>query len=156
MPIKLNTPASEVDTSDPKFAPMLENLQANILKPHGRDNARHVFLRFTAPASAVKGWIRSTLMPMITTAENQLSTAPDTDGGLVTTFFLSAQGYRHLGFKTSGFASGTFRDGMKHQKDSLFDPLFDRDNKDPEPKKWEPGFQQEIHALIALADDRIG
>lgn len=153
MPVKLNTPASEVDVSDPRFALMLRNLQANILKPHGRDFARHVFLRFTAGPDEVKKWLRS-FVPQVTSAEQQFSVPPKTDGGLVTGFFLSAAGYEHLGFSTKGFASGAFRNGMKDQRDGLLDGLFDRDNKDPAPATWEPGFQGEIHALITLADDK--
>ncbi|HEX6369992.1 MAG TPA: hypothetical protein VF006_13815 [Longimicrobium sp.] len=153
MPVKLNTPASDVDVSDPKFALMLRNLQANILKPHGRDYARHVFLRFSAGPDAVKAWLKS-FEPQVTSAERQFNVLPNTDGGLVTGFFLSARGYRHLGFPLKGFASGAFRKGMKDQSDSIVKALFDRDNKDPRPGTWEPGFQGEIHALITLADDK--
>jgi Dyp-type peroxidase family len=152
MPVKLNTPASEVDDADPRYDVMLRNLQANILKPHGRNYARHVFLCFTAGPDEVKGWLRS-LEPQVTTARQQFDVPPKTDGGLVTGFFLSGVGYRHLGFSTKGFASGAFRKGMKDQSDSIFDGLFDRDNKDPAPATWEPGFQGEIHALVTLADD---
>jgi Dyp-type peroxidase family len=153
MPVKLSTPASEVDTSDPGFAQMLHNLQANILKPHGRDFARHIFLRFTAPPEQVKAWIRRFMVPRVTSAQQQLSVPNGVDGGVVGGFFLSAKGYEYLGFPISRFASGAFRKGMKDQRDGLLDGLFDRDNKDPHPGKWEPGFQGEIHALVTLADD---
>lgn len=154
MPVKLDTPASEFDDSAAEVQAMLGNLQANILKPHGRDYARHVFLRFTAPADAVKTWIRTRMVPEVTSAKKQFDVPPNTDGGVVLGLFLSAAGYRHLGFQTGGFASGAFRKGMKDQSDGLLDGLFDRDNKDPAPDRWEAPFQKEIHALVTVADDR--
>lgn len=155
MAIRLDTPAEDVDTSDPRFATMLANLQANILKPHGRDFARHVFLQFTGPAPAVRAWIHATVLPLVTTAQKQFSTPPKTDGGLVAGFFLSAKGYQYLGLKTGGFASGAFRKGMKDQHDSPFEPLLDTDNKDPAPDRWEAPYRHEIHALVTLADDHV-
>lgn len=153
MPVKLTTHASDVDVSAPQFAAMLRNLQANILKPHGRDFARHVFLRFRASPDGVRAWLREFVAPRVTSAQQQFSVPPNTDGGLVTGFFLSARGYEYLGFTLNGFASRAFRKGMKDQSDGLLDGLFDRDNKDPDPRSWEPGFQGEIHALLTLADD---
>ncbi|HEU4881628.1 MAG TPA: hypothetical protein VFT45_05265 [Longimicrobium sp.] len=153
MPVKLTTPASDVDVSDLKFDTMLRNLQANILKPHGRDYARHVFLRFTADRDRVKVWLRS-IVPQVTSAHQQFNVPPKTDGGLVTGLFLSAKGYQHLGFPLNGFASGAFRKGMKDQSDGILAGVFDRDNKDPSPGSWEPGFRGEIHALVTLADDK--
>jgi len=155
MPVKLDTPAEEFDTADPRLATMLGNLQANILKPHGRDFARHVFLRFTGSPSSVRAWIRSIVAPGVTTAAKQFGTPPGTDGGVVGGFFLSAKGYQFLGLKLSGFGSGVFRKGMKDQHDGLFEPLLDTDNKDPEPGRWEPPYRNEIHALATFADDDV-
>jgi deferrochelatase/peroxidase EfeB len=45
MPIKLDRPAKDVDIDSAEYRALLGNLQANILKPHGRDFARHVFVR---------------------------------------------------------------------------------------------------------------
>ena len=153
MPVKLTTPASDVDTADPQFATMLANLQANILKPHGRDFARHLFFSFTAPPDAVTAWLREVVVPLVTTAEQQFSVPQGKDGGLVGGFFLSARGYRYLDFPLNGFASDAFRKGMKDQDDGLLDEIFDRDNKDPDPERWEAGFRGDIHAMVALADD---
>src|SRR5947209_4716161 len=92
------------------FAPMLHNLQANILKPHGRNFARHVFLRFTGSPAAVKAWIRARTKdaPVVTRAESQYNQprgadGKTVDGGLVVGFYLSADGYRHLGLSVNGF-----------------------------------------------------
>ena len=103
MPIKLNDPAKNVDIDSAEYRTMLGNLQANILKSHGRDFARHIFLRFTAAPDPVKAWIRNTVAPRVTTAARQLETIAarheeaGVDGGTVGGFFLSAAGYAHLG-----------------------------------------------------------
>jgi len=154
MPVKLDTFADRVDPKDPALQTMLKNLQANILKPHGRDFARHLFLRFTGSPRDVKAWIREFVVPRITTAHRQFETSgPDVEGGLVCGFFLSASGYEYLGLDTQGFASDSFRKGMKDQENGLFSKLFDLDNEDPPVAEWEAPFRQDIHALLTLADD---
>jgi Dyp-type peroxidase family len=159
MPIKLDRPAKDVDIDSAEYQAMLGNLQANILKPHGRDFARHVFVRFTGQPAAVRAWIRGSVAPKVTTAARQLEQVRarregrSPDGGTVTGFFLSAAGYEHLGLDTDRFASDAFRKGMKDQDDPLLGGLLGGNNKDPKPSRWEPGFQGDIHALVTVADD---
>lgn len=150
MPVDLNSKPRDVDPENEPgrtmFGPMLRNLQANILKPHGRDFARHVFLRFTASPGRVKRWIREEVTPKVSRAESQynLERGPDgraVDGGLVIGFFLSADGYRHLGLAVNQF-DGIFREGMKRGG-----------GEDPRPETWEAPFRGEVHALVTLADD---
>jgi len=158
MPVNLNKPPKDVDITSAEYQMMLDNLQANILRAHGRNFARHVFVRFAAAPAAVKAWIRDSLGPTVTTAKAQFDQIarrrqePGFDGGLVTGFFLSAKGYTTLGYDTDHFASGTFRSGMKEQGDNFVEHILDTTNKDPHPDKWEAGFRSEIHALITLAD----
>jgi len=157
MTVKIDRPAKDVDITSPEYDGMLDKLQANILRPHGRNFARHIFLRFTAEPAAVKSWIRGRA-PSVTTAKEQLAQIArrrvdsDFNGGLVEGFFLSAKGYAFLGFDTEQFASSTFRKGMKNQSKNIKELILDTNNKDPEPSSWEPGFQQEISALITVAD----
>ena len=40
-----------------EYQTMLGNLQANILRAHGRNFARHIFVRFSDQSAAVKKWI---------------------------------------------------------------------------------------------------
>src|SRR6187431_1577537 len=156
MPVKLSTFADRVDPKDPELSAMLRNLQANILKPHGRDFARHLFLTFRAPPKQVRAWIKSEIVPRVTSALSQFATSGQgMDGGIVCGFFLSASGYERLGFETSGFASESFRKGMKDQDNGVFSKLLDLDNEDPPVASWEPSFQQEIHALVTFADDEL-
>jgi Dyp-type peroxidase family len=157
MPVNLDKPAKDVDITSTEYEAMLGNLQANILRAHGRNFARHIFLRFTAQQAAVKAWIRDSAGP-VTTAKEQFDQIarrradPSFNGGLVRGFFLSAKGYEFLGFDTDRFASGTFRKGMKDQNKDILENILDTNNKDPQPGTWEPGFQKEIHALITVAD----
>jgi Dyp-type peroxidase family len=156
MPVKLSTFADRVDPKDPALSTMLKNLQANILKPHGRDFARHVFLTFRAPPNRVKAWIKQEIVPRVTSALSQFANSgPDVDGGVVCGFFLSARGYEFLGLDTSGFDSDSFRKGMKDQENGVFSKLLDLDNEDPPVASWEPAFQHTIHALVTLADDQL-
>jgi Dyp-type peroxidase family len=165
MAIDLTRPASEVSIGDAAYAPMFRNLQANILKSHGRNASRHVFLRFTGDRAAVRNWIRTKIAPKVLSAEEQFRQAKlrhdgdkSFDGGVVTLFFLSAAGYEFLGFKTKGkLKSSAFRDGMKDQKKGLFkeviEGVLEIDNKDPKPATWEKGFRADIHAMVLFADD---
>ena len=162
MPVNLEKPADLVDIASAEYATMLQNMQANILWAHGRNFARHFFVRFTAAPAAVKSWIRDTAAKKVTTAADQLEQSelrlakPGFDGGPVHGFFLSAKGYEFLQFDTECFASGSFRKGMKDRDEGILGGvvrrILDTDNKDPEPGTWEPGFQQEIHALLTVAD----
>jgi len=160
MTIDLTRPASEVDVSPTSpYRPLLERLQGNILKPHGRNVERHVFLSFIGAPAKVRAWIRDKIAPRVLTAAKQYDDAlkrrqdSSFDGGMVTLFFLSAAGYRYLGLNPAQFDSRAFRDGMKDQGNGLLDGLFSTGNKDPKPGRWEPGYRQTIHALVQLGDD---
>lgn len=158
MPITLTKPADDVDIESAEYVPLLDNLQANILWPHGRNFARHVFVRFTGTPDAVKAWIRAT-GKTVTRAGDQLAQIKERekdekfDGGVVKSFFISARGYEFLGFDTRRFEH-VFRSGMKSQKPNLVDAITGTRNKDPKPAAWEAGFQKEIHALVTVADSR--
>ena len=156
MAIDLSRPADQVSVTDTAtYGEMFKRLQGNILKPHGRNCAWQLFIKFTGPAPQVRNWVRTQVAPNLFTAADQIAQgkAPKgTDGGLVTLFFLSAAGYSYLGLDPKKLASTPFRKGMKDQSDGLSE-IFDTDNKDPRPSTWESEFQKEIHAMVALAND---
>ena len=160
MAIDLTKLAKDVDIDAPDYKVMKDNLQGNILKPHGRNAARHVFLTFTGAKDKVRTWIRTRIAPQLFTAAIQYEQAkkkaadPGFDGGMVTLFYLSAEGYRYLGLDPAQFKSGRFRKGMKDRSDGLSE-IFSTNNKDPKTATWEPGFQRVIHAMVALADDEL-
>lgn len=158
--MSINLEQTRIDPEDPQFQQMFANLQCNILKSHGRNFAVHIFLKFTAQPDDVKAWIRNFSEAHVTSAleqfiQNKNFTENGTSGGLVGSFFLSAEGYEYLEFDVDLFEDDdeTFREGMKHKD---FDPLgkiLDKDNKDPKPRHWEAAFQEDIHAMILLARD---
>lgn len=163
MPIDLTRPADQVSIDDAAYQPLFKQLQGNILKPHGRNVEKHIFLKFTGPAASVRAWIRNKLSARILTTADQYdqsrtraeaeAAGGEFDGGMVTLFFLSAAGYRYLGFNPANFDSGAFKNGMKDQSDSIRDFLFSTGNKDPKPNRWEAGYRDTVHALVQLADD---
>ncbi len=155
MPVDLSKPADQVDFTAAAYQPMLDRLQANIVKSHGRDESRHVFLKFIGPGPKVRQWIREKIAQRVLSAKLQLEqSSKKIDGGLVILFYLSAEGYRYLGFDPDKLGSRIFRKGMKHQGSNLIKELFDTDNKDPKPAAWEKGFRDTVHAMVSLADDQ--
>jgi Dyp-type peroxidase family len=161
MALDLTKPAEQVDLAQPAYAALLDNLQANIIASHGRDHARHLFIRFTGTADAVRTWIRTKVAPRVTSAKQQREQAaakkanPAHDGGLVTGFYLSAAGYSFLGRDPKKFADKGFRKGMKDRSDYDGPLILKFKNWDPAPAAWEQGFRGEIHALVTLADDKV-
>jgi Dyp-type peroxidase family len=146
MAIDLDKPAKQVSLGAAEYAAMRKNLQANILKGHGRDHQRLMVLEFTGSAAVINAWIKVQIGPKITTAEDQLqqSAHPGVDGGLVTGFFISASGYKKLGLSVEGFASKAFRKGMKAEGS---------DEKDANPATWEVPYRSEVHAMVSFSDD---
>lgn len=160
MPIDLNAPADQVTTdAGSPYRAMLEKLQGNVLKPHGRNVEKHIFLKFTGDPAKVRAWIRGKVAPDLLTTAKQYDQGrarkanPGLDGGLVKLFFLSAAGYRYLGLNPKPFDSGAFKDGMKDQGDGILDAIFSTENKDPKPGRWEAGYREAVHALVQLGDD---
>jgi Dyp-type peroxidase family len=130
---------------------LLIKLQGNILKGHGRDHSVHIFLKFTANKLIVKQRI-SELAKEITSAQQQLDEARryrdyKIPGPTFMSFFLSASGYRYLGFdvaKNPGFDQQAFLHGMKAARHRLNDPHED---------DWDKEYRQEIDAMVLLADN---
>jgi Dyp-type peroxidase family len=139
--------------ADKAVRALLDDLQANILKGHGRKHAIHVFLKFDpAKKAAVKGAIHQ-LVGQLKTARQQFEEAEEfkrtgKDGGVVRCFFLSFAGYRALGVEARAPGDAAFQAGMKARMapgpaDAAVD-LFAR---------WEPYFKDGVHAMLLLADN---
>jgi deferrochelatase/peroxidase EfeB len=146
---------TNIDPTRPEYRKMLENLQANILKPHGRKESDHLVVRFAAGPETVRGWIREFARREVTSAQKQLDetgTYHDhgTRGGLVASLALSAKGYEALGLLPEDFGDSgqAFRNGMKRRVFSLL-----ARNRDPLPGEWEAPYQGDIHALVSLSHD---
>jgi Dyp-type peroxidase family len=154
----VNLDESRIDHLDPKYTTLLRGLQANILKPHGRDYADHIFLRFTAKQAQATQWVQNFARNEVTTADQQIAEARSyryegSSGDPIVCFFLSAAGYRMLGFEPRRFKDEekTFSRGMKNHGLDLISLVLP--NWDTQPKEWEEAYQDEVHAMILLADD---
>jgi len=155
-----------IDANDPAALPsFFDGLQGNILKGHGRDHIRLLFLRLTAPAPEARAAIRNFVnLGHVQSAREQRQHEVrfkkfGVPGPLFANVMLSASGYRKLGFdltqfdeqptlQTFGSEVVTFAKGAKNSDAiaTLSDPPVDT---------WEKPFRDDIDALILLADDQI-
>lgn len=140
----------------------LDKVQANILKPHGRNFVRCLFIQFLADASVMRKWIKDFVSDGkigVTTAQQQCEASriyrkynktPDICGGLLTCFFLSAQGYRAMDINPSQWPTDRlFLRGM-------IDNYVCQDFNDPNREAWEDQhYCKDIHAMIFLADNSV-
>lgn len=129
------------DPNNVKYDQMLGNLQGNILKGHGRNFTSHLFIRFykNNRKEAMK-WIRD-FSEKVTSCRKQLKETNlfkknGIPGSIFFGFYLTGEGYAYIGGKAD------FLSSMKNAELG-----------DPEVKEWEEGYQQEIHAMILIADD---
>ena len=127
---------------------MLQDLQANILKGHGRPHTAHLFLRFGAAAPA-RQWLHA-LGAQVTSALKQLQSneafkRTGKSGGLVTLAFISRAGYQALGVAQNATPKdASFLAGMAARKALL---------NDPASTQWEPYLGAGVHAMVLLGDD---
>lgn len=145
----LDEPITRDQLAEAEVRDQLENLQGNILHGHGRDHSVYVFLCFKPDKRAeVRQWITA-LAERITSTHRQLDEAEQyrrygIPGRLFMSFLLSASGYAYLGLATPARYGRPPFDSMQYARLRLNDPPI---------ADWEPGYQQDIHALVLLADD---
>lgn len=166
-------PLEAIDPSQNQWKSMLENLQGNILKGHGRDNAWHLFLHFEVQnprnINEIRAWMKTL---NITTALEQIT---DTDcfkklikieekdrtkeeeyelkklsSKIVSFFFLSHSGYKALDVDTADWLTdSSFKNGMKQQLDL----------QDPASETWDFSTSdsggQRIDAMLLIASDDL-
>ena len=126
---------------------MLADLQANILKGHGRSHTVNLFLQFDSVHSAqIKSFLNGTT---VSDALTQLTDAAKfrmtrRSAGLVSLCFLTGAGYKALDVLAKAPVDQVFRGGMQSRQQKLNDPL---------PHTWDAHFQKPIHAMFLLAHD---
>ena len=112
--------------TNPSIRLFLQDLQANILKGHGRHHTANMFLSFADMAPKDVGAVIRQLGNQCTSAYAQLRSnrrlPPYTDGGVVRCLFLSASGYRALGHAASMPPNAAFQQGMAQRGSILADP----------------------------------
>lgn len=133
---------------DPDVRGVLKDLQANILKPHGRGHVITSFLRFKASVDAARAAARE-LGQSSMTAYQQLQDAAifsstGKDGDPMITVALSAAGYTALGVEADRRpGEETFTSGLRNRGAKLPDLGF---------ANWEEFLLKDVHALLLVAD----
>ncbi|WP_313601783.1 hypothetical protein [Rhizobium sp.] len=156
-------------TTDRDLLSLLSDLQANILKGHGRDHTQNIFLSFDGMAPMqVSGLLRD-LSFVTTSALEQLREAEafgvaKVSGGAVVCVMLSAAGYAKLGISGSNIPGDhAFRAGMRvrGRLDAMtfstisgpFPSINDPDSQDWESgQAWDPA-NSAPDAMVLIADD---
>lgn len=141
---------------DADYRPLVRDLQGNIIKGHGRENAVHLFLKFKdGQQDQVKEWLGQFSRSYVTSAWAQAYEAEKyrqqgTKGSVFTNVFLTVFGYDYLGLMGGDlpFQEDYFLGGMK-------DPSSQIGFADPTVNQWDAGFQDMIHGLILIADDNV-
>jgi len=135
-------------TDDLDEIAMLDDLQGNILKSHGRDHAVHMFLRFGDSASGrafvrtIAGWVKSARQQLV---DIDMFKRTRVSKGEFVAFFLSAAGYQALEVSEENIPpERAFRDGMQRRGALL---------ADPPAILWDTPFQEPLHAMALIADD---
>jgi len=153
--VEIVTPFDDDPVGDKfEYEPLLNEIQGNIIKSHGRNHAVYLFLKFNDNIEAAKEWIGNFSHRYVTSALEQAEQGKlyrenkDVPGTIFANFFLTRAGYMHLGYAYEQLPhEDAFRQGMQ-------DPNMQNELGD-DSQQWEAGFQNEIHALVLLAADRI-
>ena len=119
----------------------LNNIQGNILQPHGRIHARHLFLSFKKRNKKdIRQWIQNFTNKYITSAWDELSSLKE---GLFCSFLLSSNGYAILNEMPP--TDEAFNQGMKKRGFLL---------NDIDHNHWDEMYQtNNIDALLIIADN---
>ena len=148
-PLEIVTPFDEFECEA-----LLDEIQGNIIKSHGRNHSVHLFLQFTCNPETAKHWIGCFTHRYVTSALAQAQEAKEfrqnknVPGKIFANFFLTKAGYEYLGYGSQHIPSDDhFLKGMK-------DPQVQKDLGD-DVQQWESGFQSTIHAFVLMAADRI-
>lgn len=145
---------------------MLNNIQAGILKPHGRNHVRCIFVRFHGSREEVANWIKTLdITSAASQREDSKKRRAAKKGGLyhkeqlIVNCFFSPMGLGYLGYGKPSIVknalalktvippdeSSSFWDGMDKCKDL----------NDPPQVKWEYNYQLRYHALLTISGNDI-
>lgn len=153
MPVELNdtVPLSWKNATGDNET-MLQHLQPNILKGHVRDRLHILLLQFGQgpEATAAARAFLAALVPLMKSAKTGLEEAEafkqhGTKGTPYVGVGLTNAGYARLGLTSAAPSDPVFQRGMR-------DPESLANLNDPDPTQWEPGYQQEIHAIVLVGD----
>ena len=148
---------------------LMDDLQANIIKGHGRSHTAHMFLTFTGGNQAAIRTAFKKIAKRVTSASQQeAGTAAAKAGGVsppVFCLFLTKAGYQSIGAPAAQLPGDpAFREGMAARgKKSLPSTQGPGRLNDPDVKEWDEHFgggeletgeaRKIIHAMLLVADD---
>ena len=177
MPLDLNSNKGPINENDPLYQDVLEDLQGNILKSHGREESVHIFLTFPDPkkepqkTAALRQLIAQLATKDITSAKKQLDDAAawrknKIDGGVFVHFSLSSSGYQKLGFPDLTQPKGANLQNreeanpteLKNDYAEVFQLGMKRRQYaliDPPFSAWEPAYKRDIDALLIIGADNL-
>lgn len=151
MAINLNASLAWTKANDEQQR-MLQALQGNILKGHGRPTTANIFFKLD-PAKKLEArrLLRELANHHLTHAHRQLLDAAafkatGVSGGPFVHVALSFAGYQALGLAASAPNDNDFRKGMK-------DAASLAALADPPVAQWEAPFQQDVHGVLLAAAD---
>ena len=130
---------------------LLEGIQGNILKAHGRHYTANVFIHCNdGQKNEAKAWLKSLVegedaiiqSGYVQVRTNLLWKEQGIDAGLFACIQISATGYDYLTGQDTSHALGdaSFQNGMKKA-----------DLNDPASETWEDGFKEDSHFMLLLA-----
>lgn len=161
------------ESHSPEWVDVLMNdTQGNIIRGHGRDRSRHLFVRFGSDVEKSRRWLAAMGRLWVTSAKKQwdqsrardakiaaMSAIPEQRGSaetledidrqseLFVNVMLTAKAYRELGaMKAMPKDDKSFQNGSRHP-DTL-DKL-----NDPPLEQWDQNFNQQFHVLVIVAHD---
>ncbi len=141
-----------INSKSEEFKTLSKTLQGNILSPHGRDNAAHIFIEFNNQETARK-FIDTYMIKRITTAAQQKADSEAFKRGeskgfrTFMNFSLSMSGYRLLNVNAKKIPTdSSFRNGMKSKQRQL---------NDPDSSLWQIEYQKDWHALIVVCNKSL-
>lgn len=123
---------------------MLNDLQGNILKNHGRHHTSNLFIGFAPGKKAAARKFVASVGADVTSALDQLTQtqvykASGVGGDTFIAMMIAAKGYDAMGQQAAKPGGAAFNAGMKAR------PL-----NDPAPANWDTHFSKDVHAMILI------
>lgn len=151
---------------------LMNDTQGNIIRGHGRDRSRHLFVQFGSDIDKSKRWLAAVGRLWVTSAKKQweqsrardakiaeasaipaqrgnAETLEDIDrhSELFVNIMLTAEAYKELGAKKAmPKGDKSFQNGSRHPE--TLDKL-----NDPPLGQWDQKFVQQFHVLVIVAHD---
>jgi deferrochelatase/peroxidase EfeB len=146
-----------VDFRSPRYAPLFERLQGNVLKSHGRDFTLNVFLQCHRRGDALRTLLAELASRHVTSARDQLLASEayrrtGIEGPTFGNLFLTRGAYAKLGIRPldAWFPDVHFQSGMFASSRDLGDRLTAAQAVEPLERAYVRGA---IDAMVLLADN---